>query len=422
MPFSFDTDKIRWRERVLSSGARLLAGGALMAVLMAGPGRAQEDGTGPEGLPDAVPPVAGAPAAGLGAAPVAGDDPLGADPVGADPLTVAEDAADPSSDDGPAPRAPPDDAPDPADVAPVASVLPPICAAAGVSSEECLAVLAGFSFDAYCRLNDVPSSECLAFIRDYRMPVTCVSANLTLTGCIDFLDRQTRLYREQVKGLIAQCETGDAGLCTAAEARAAGLETDLAGLRAENGTLKAQVEAAQAALDAREVQPADVCRAAAQRLNARATEVLGDAAPALDLDACTGNPIAEVTRFLALLSAPDAVAVEGTDVTPEPVSEPVSEPPAAPTAAATCTALPTDGDLAFFLIEQDALFGGLGPVRQNVLVNSLLKGEPAVEAVEKAWPKPLDDAERARADESARLLCATYPATCPAESGVEVCR
>ncbi|WP_141194840.1 hypothetical protein [Maliponia aquimaris] len=318
-----------------------------------------------------------------------------------DPVEAAE---------APSPTAPP---PAEADAVP----LPPICAEAGVSAEECLAVLAGFSFDTYCRLNDVPAARCLAFVRDYRMPVTCASANLTLTGCIDFLDRQTRLYREQVKGLIAQCDAGDAGLCTAAEERAAGLGTDLAALRAENGTLKAQVEAAQAALDAREVQPADVCRAAAQRLNARAAEVLGEAAPSLDLNACTGNPIAEVTRFLALLSAPDRVK---TDEVLRDAETPAPPPPA--TEETACAALPTDGDLAFFLIEQDALFGGLGPVRQNVLVNSLLKGEPAVEAVEKAWPKPLDDAERARADESARLLCATYPATCPADSGVEVCR
>lgn len=393
MPFSFETDKFRWLERARAGRLHLLARSALCAALIGAPLFAQE-------------------------AEVAADAPL---------VEV-----DPASPPAPDPVAPPEavtaEAPAP--------VLPPICADAGVPVEECLAVLAGFSFEGYCRLNDVPAVRCLDFIRDFRMPVTCTSAELTLTGCIDFLDRQTRRYREMVKGLIAQCTAGDAGVCTAAEgelallrdqlfaaeARAGGLDAELDSLRAETGTLRADLDAARAALDAAEASPANVCRAAALRLNARAEAALGAGAPRLDETACAANPIAEVTRFVALLSAPDPVKADALLRDESSVPPPAATPaPPAPGEAA-CVALPTDGELGFFLIEQDGLFGGLGPVRQNVLVNSLLKGEPAVEAVEKAWPKPLEDAERIRADEAARLLCVNFPATCPAGDGVEVCR
>ncbi|WP_323768894.1 hypothetical protein [Antarctobacter sp.] len=339
-----------------------------------------------------------------------------------------------------------DEGDDPTPV-PEPAALPALCAEAGVTAEDCLGLLGQFSLDLYCDINAVEDAECPAFIAAYRMPPDCRAANLTVLGCVDFLSRRTRYFREQVKGLIAQCSFETDEVCAPVKVdlqdQIAELEAQLAQVTAENADLREQVDVltaakadldaqvarltqdaqattaelavAQAALEGKQLSVADVCRAAAARLNARAQELLAAAAPTLDLTACSASPIAEITRFLTALSeggdpaapAPDAAA------TPDPAPDPDS--------ALSCAVVPSAEDLVAFVTSQPDVFGGLPPVRFNRMIRELAEGKQAQDTINAIWPDPIDDIDAALPFVAIDLICKQFPATCLAQSGQDLC-
>ena len=304
--------------------------------------------------------------------------------------------------------------PDAVEAAPVAPDLPPICAEAGLSIDDCLALFSGFvgpDLLDYCGDSGVAPSRCVDFVRQHEMPLDCRSAKLTILGCVDFLNGRSRLYREQVKGLISQCAGADAAICDAAKGEVADLREQLVQAEAQAAVLTeqvgrltqevttvtqtkdtavAEISAAQATLAAQEVSSVDVCRMAALRLSDRLGVAVGDLP--LDPEACALNPIAEVTRVLATGGA-----------------APIASGAVAP---AACVPLPSEGGITFLLVDEDALYGGLGAVRQDLLIQSLLAGATAATAIDEVWPKPLDEAETARMDQASALLCTAFPTTC----------
>ncbi|MGP6086011.1 hypothetical protein [Antarctobacter jejuensis] len=347
------------------------------------------------------------------------------------------ETADPSD---PVETAEPVETPDPvapAETAAPALVLPEFCEASGVSAQQCLNLLGQLQVERYCRIKGVDLADCAGFIAAYALPNDCRNADLSAPGCIDFLESRTRLYREQVKGLIAQCNGEDLSVCQAFQdentdlsAQLAGLEAEIADLQGENASLKdenasltAKTETlgkdlalAEAAVEAQQVDVVDVCRAAALRLNARAEAAFGEGAPVLDEEACARNPLAEITRFLGAQDLPRGAAKTGTvfdDPAPGPDPQPAPEP-----AEQACTALPTEDDLVVFLVTDPGVFGSLEPARFNRLVRELTQGNTARAAVDVVWPTSSGPDER---DLAVEQLCTSFPVTCPDQSGVEVC-
>ncbi|SNS42076.1 hypothetical protein [Antarctobacter heliothermus] len=339
---------------------------------------------------------------------------------------------------------------------PVSAAPPALCAEAGLSSEDCQDLLGQFSLHLYCDISAVEDADCPAFISAYRMPPDCRAANLTVLGCVDFLSRRTLYFREQVKGLIAQCSFETDQVCAPVEAdlqaRIAALEAELAEVSADNVVLAAEIDTltdvradldaqvarltqdaqariaelatAQAALDEEQLSVGDVCRAAAVRLNARAQEVLSTAAPTLDQTACVANPIAEITRFLTVLSAggdPAAPPAVPAETPPTPPLDP--DPDAAPDTDTdrSCVAVPGAEDLIAFVTSEPGVFGGLAPVRFNRLIRELAEGKQAQETVNAVWPDPIDDIDAALPFLATDLLCKQFPATCLADSGLDLC-
>lgn len=347
------------------------------------------------------------------------------------------------------------------------SVLPEFCASSGLSEQECLDILGQMDLVRYCRIKDVKPENCAAFIASYSLPGDCRSANLTTLGCIDFLGTRNRFYREQVKGLIAQCNGEDLSVCEVFQhenaelkARIAQLEAELsdaradlaetgselaeiegtnATLRTENTdladrteTLQAQLALAETAREADRVDVADVCRAAALKLNAGAREALGAEAPELDEAACALNPIAEVTRFLGTVDLP-AASLTASDLpagpAPAPLPEPAPEPDPVPDpepdpdaqTAQDCAPRPGDAELADYLGSEPAVFGVLAPVRFNRLVRELAQGTTARDAVNIVWPSTSDPEDFVLLEEAVQKLCSAFPATCTDEVEVTVC-
>ncbi|WP_094035722.1 hypothetical protein [Antarctobacter heliothermus] len=342
--------------------------------------------------------------------------------------------------------------PAPALAAPVAQ--PALCAEAGLSPEDCLELLGQFSLDLYCDINAVEDADCPAFLSAYRMPSDCRAANLTVLGCVDFLSRRTLYFREQVKGLIAQCAFETDEVCAPVEAdlqaKVGALEVELAQATEDNADLVAELDeliavradleaqatrltqeaqartaelaSAQAALEDEQVSVGDVCRAAAVRLNARAQEALPTAAPTLDQIACEANPMAEITRFLTVLSSGVAPAPAPTPTpSPQPAPEPAPDAAPEPVSDLTCTAVPGAEDLIAFMTSEPGVFGGLAPVRFNRLIRELAEGKQAQETVNAVWPDPIDDIDVALPFLAIDLLCKQFPATCLADSGLDLC-
>lgn len=342
-------------------------------------------------------------------------------------------------------------------------VLPEVCAGSGLSAQACLDILAQMQLERYCRIKDVAAADCAAAISAYALPLDCQNADLTAPGCLDFLDSRTRLYREQVKGLIAQCKGEDLSVCQAFQdengtltARLTELEADLATLRGQNATLKDEttelaataetlrkaLAQAEEAVARAQVDVADVCRAAALRLNARAEAALGPGAPVLDEAACAQNPIAEITRFLGAHDLPKDEAKAGdvpADPAPDPTLAPTSapspdpspdpapeldpEPASAPEPAPepteqACVALPTEDDLVVYFVTDPGVLSGLAPVRFNRLVRELTQGTTAQAAVDVVWPSSSGPEER---DLAVSQICSNFPVTCPEQSGVTIC-
>ncbi|WP_417209929.1 hypothetical protein [Antarctobacter sp.] len=342
-------------------------------------------------------------------------------------------------------------------VVPEPAALPALCTQAGVSPEDCLGLLGQFSLDLYCDINAVEDAECPAFIAAYKMPPDCRAANLTVLGCVDFLSRRTRYFREQVKGLIAQCSFETDEVCAPVKVdlqeRIAELEAQLAQVTADNADLRGQVDAltatkadldaqvallvqdaqaaaaelatAQAALEGKQLSVADVCRAAAARLNARAQEVLTAAAPTLDLTACAASPIAEITRFLTALSdgGDPAAPAPAPDAAPTPTPTPDPAPDSAPDpgSALSCAVTPGAEDLVAFVTSQPDVFGGLPPVRFNRMIRELAEGKQAQDTINAIWPDPIDDIDAALPFLAIDLICKQFPATCLAQSGQDLC-
>lgn len=368
---------------------------------------------------------------------------------GLDPSPVPEQVLDPvpppEPDPVPVPEPEQEGVPDP-----VTAALPALCAEAGLSSEGCQDLLGQFSLHLYCDINAVEDADCPAFIAAYTLPADCRAANLTVLGCVDFLSRRTLYFREQVKGLIAQCSFETDDVCAPVEAdlqtRIAALEAELAEVSADNALLSAEVDTltgvradldaqvtrltqdaqarsaelarAQAALEDEQLSVADVCRAAALRLDARAQEALAAPVPTLDQAACVANPMGEITRFLTVLSSGADPAAAPTV---PPAIPPAATPEPAPDAGLTCAAVPDAEDLIAFVTSEPGVFGGLAPVRFNRMIRELADGKQAQETVNAVWPDPTDDIDAALPFLAIDLLCKQFPATCLADSGLDLC-
>lgn len=63
----------------------------------------------------------------------------------------------------------------------------------------------------------------------------------------------------------------------------------------------------------------------------------------------------------------------------------------------------------------------MAPVRFNRMIRELADGKQAQETVNAVWPDPTDDIDAALPFLAIDLLCKQFPATCLANSGLDLC-